>query len=92
MAGFDAEWELDLFGKSERALAAAHNDAEAKLELRNAVLTTVIADVARTYLNIRALQMRRALVRMEVAMAQRSVDLAIARFHRGPSSKSESKR
>ena len=36
MAGFDTRWELDLFGKYQRALEAARDDAEAQMELRNA--------------------------------------------------------
>jgi outer membrane protein TolC len=45
MAGFDAY----LFGKLQRSLEAAVHDAEAQIDLRNAVLSTVIADVARNY-------------------------------------------
>src|SRR6266852_2116934 len=56
LAGFDAGWELDLFGKYQRALEAAHDDAQAHREWRNAVLITVIADVARNYFAIRGLQ------------------------------------
>jgi outer membrane protein TolC len=42
IAGFDARWEIDLFGKARRSLEAARDDAEAQMELRNAVLITVI--------------------------------------------------
>ncbi|MBO0753055.1 MAG: TolC family protein, partial [Bradyrhizobiaceae bacterium] len=40
--GLEEEWELDLFGKFQRSVEAAQHDAEARLELRNAVLTTVV--------------------------------------------------
>jgi hypothetical protein len=65
MAGFDAGWELDLFGRYQRSLDAARDDAEAQMELRNAVLVTVIADVAHNYLDIRGLQMRLEIARKD---------------------------
>jgi NodT family efflux transporter outer membrane factor (OMF) lipoprotein len=83
IAGFDAGWELDLFGKYQRALEAARDDAEAQAELRDAVLITVISDVAHNYLDIRGLQMRLAIAKDDVATAQRTVDLLTTRFDRG---------
>jgi multidrug efflux system outer membrane protein len=88
MAGFDAEWELDLFGKYRRSLEAAHDDAEAQMELRSAALITVIADVAREYFEIRALQRRLEIVRRNVATAQRTVGLIGARSSGHEQSKS----
>jgi outer membrane protein TolC len=49
------------------------------MELRNALLITVIADVAREYFEIRGRQMQWNIVRRNVAMAQRAVDLLEAR-------------
>jgi outer membrane protein TolC len=91
MAGFDSAWELDLFGKVQRSLEAARDDAEAQMELRNAALITVIADVARNYLEIRTLQMRLEIAREDVAAAARAADWAPAKLQRGPSNESESK-
>jgi outer membrane protein TolC len=85
IAGFDAGWELDLFGKHQRSLEAARHDAEAQMAMRNAVLITVIADVARNYLDARTLQMRLEIARKDVAVAQRTADLATTKFKRGPS-------
>ena len=72
-----------LFGKYQRALEAARDDAEAQAELRNAVLITVVADVARNYLEIRGLQMRLEIAKNDVATAQKTVDLLMTRFERG---------
>jgi outer membrane protein TolC len=83
IAGFDAGWELDLFGKYKRLLEATRDDAEAQMELRNAVLITVIADVARNYLEIRGLQSRLEIARNDVATAQKTVDQLLTRFDRG---------
>jgi len=83
IAGFDAGWELDLFGKYRRLLEATRDDAEAQMELRNAALITVIADVARNYLDIRGLQLRLEIARNDVATAQKTVDVLLTRFDRG---------
>jgi outer membrane protein TolC len=92
MSGLDAAWELDLFGKRRRSLEAAHSDAEAQMDLRNAVLITVAADVACDYLEIRVLQMRLEIARKDVATAQRGVDWALAKLQRGPSDETEPRR
>ncbi len=63
--GFDATWELDLFGKFRRELEAVAHDAEALAAIRDWVIVTVEADVARAYLDMRAL--RRSLSRCKKA-------------------------
>src|ERR1700680_2537566 len=45
--GFGAAWELDIFGKLRREIAASHLDALAAAKARDAVLVLVIAHVAR---------------------------------------------
>ena len=58
IAGFDAGWELDIFGKFRRGIEAAQYDVEAATAARNMVLISLVADVTRAYLDLRALQMR----------------------------------
>jgi outer membrane protein TolC len=89
MAGFAASWELDLFGKVQRSLEAAVDDAEAQIDLRNAVLITVIADVARNYFEIRGLQIRLEIARKDVAEAKRTIDLVATRSKHEESDKSD---
>jgi outer membrane protein TolC len=89
MAGFDASWELDLFGKVQRSLEAAVDDAEAQIDLRNAVLITVIADVARNYCEMRGLQIRLEIARKDVAEARRTIDLVATRLEHGESNESD---
>lgn len=81
--GFDAEWEIDLFGKLRREIEAAGDDAQAAIEARNDALITLVADVARTYFDLRGLEMRRAALGRNIATAQRTVDFVTARFDRG---------
>jgi outer membrane protein TolC len=82
-------WELDLFGKVPRSLEAAVDDAEAQIDLRNAVLITVIADVARNYFEIRGLQIRLEIARKDVAEAKRTIDLVATRSKHEESDKSD---
>jgi multidrug efflux system outer membrane protein len=89
MAGFDSSWELDLFGRVQRSLEAAVDDTEAQIDLRNAVLITVIADVARNYFEIRGLQIRLEIARKDVAEAKKTIDLVATRLEHGESNKSD---
>lgn len=60
-AGFDAQWELDLFGGKQRAAEAATADFEASREDLLDVLVSLLAEVARNYLEVRTSQARLAI-------------------------------
>ena len=45
VAGFDAGWELDLFGKHRRAMEAAEYGTDLAVEQRRDVLVSVVAEV-----------------------------------------------
>ena len=81
--GFDASWELDIFGKFWRELEAATYDAEALADARDWVLVTVAADVARAYLDMRALQGELAVLRKNIAVAKGSYIFEKTRFRQG---------
>ncbi len=83
VGGFDAVWEIDLFGRYRRAIEAARYDAQAAAAARNVVLITVLANVTRAYVDMRGLQMQLAVLRQNIRTAQQSVDLVQARFDRG---------
>jgi outer membrane protein TolC len=83
LVGFDAGWELDLFGKFRREIEAAHYNVEAATAARNIVLVSLIADVARAYLDMRALQMQLVVLRKSIEAAQHYVDFVQERFSRG---------
>ena len=72
VAGFDAAWELDVWGKYRRLLEAVRDDAQALAQLRNAAFITVIGDVARNYVNLRGLQLRLQIARNAVEAAQKT--------------------
>lgn len=48
-AGFDAAWELDLFGRLQRRVEAADATLQASMEEHHDALVTLTAEVARTY-------------------------------------------
>ena len=66
-ASFDAFWELDFFGRVRRGVEAANAEAEgAEASLRDAQVI-IVAEVARTYFELRGQQ-------SELAVARRNVD------------------
>jgi NodT family efflux transporter outer membrane factor (OMF) lipoprotein len=83
LVGFDAAWEIDVFGKFRRAIESAQYDVDAAAAARNVVLISLIADVTRAYLDLRALQMQLAVLRKNIEVAQKYVDLVQERFKRG---------
>lgn len=83
VAGFDAGWELDLFGRLRREIEADRDDVQAAAEARNAVLTAVIADVAKAYFEARALEMQLAITQDNINTEQQTVDFVQARYDHG---------
>jgi NodT family efflux transporter outer membrane factor (OMF) lipoprotein len=81
--GFDATWELDLFGKFRRLIDARTADAEALRDARDWLVVTVVADVVRGYLDMRAQQSQLVVLGQNIAAARSSVDLVQGRSDRG---------
>jgi len=70
--GFDASWELDLFGKVRRSVEEADARSAGAVESRNDLLVSLEAEVAQDYFQLRAGQMLRRIVADQIA-AQREV-------------------
>jgi NodT family efflux transporter outer membrane factor (OMF) lipoprotein len=83
VVGFEAGWELDLFGMYRREIEAAKDDAEAAEAARSAVLVSVVADVARAYVDLRGLQMQLSVMERNVDVARSTLKLTETRFERG---------
>ncbi len=83
MVGFDAGWELDIFGKYRRKMEAAKYDTQAAIAARNSVLISVIANVARAYIDMRSLQVRLAVLQKNTEVAEDYLNLTKERFNRG---------
>jgi NodT family efflux transporter outer membrane factor (OMF) lipoprotein len=83
VSGFDAVWDIDLFGKFRREIEAARYDAQAAAAARDAVQIAVIADVVRAYVDLRGLQMQLAVLQQNLRAAKDLLDLVQARFDHG---------
>jgi NodT family efflux transporter outer membrane factor (OMF) lipoprotein len=83
IGGFDSIWELDVFGRYRREIEAARADAQATLAERNAVMVTVIADVARAYVDLRGLQTRASILHNAIDTLQESLRIVRIRYERG---------
>src|SRR5579871_20234 len=83
VGGFDSVWELDIFGRYRREIEAARYDEQATRAARNAVLVSVIADVARAYVDLRGLQVRASVLNSAVAVLRESLRIVSIRYQRG---------
>lgn len=81
--GFDAAWELDLFGGVRRALEAAQADYEATREDLNDVLVSLSAEVALNYVEVRTFQERIAVSDTNLAILMETYELVQARAQAG---------
>jgi NodT family efflux transporter outer membrane factor (OMF) lipoprotein len=84
--GFDASWEVDIFGRVRRSVEAAEADVGAAEESRRDVLVTLMAEVARNYVEARSFQRRLDVARANVKAQQTAVDLTGVRFEAGVAS------
>jgi NodT family efflux transporter outer membrane factor (OMF) lipoprotein len=83
IAGFDAVWELDLFGKFRREFEAARADTQAARAARYDVLTAVVADVVRAYVDLRGFQLRAGILHKASDVLRESLRIVNIRYERG---------
>ena len=84
--GFDAAWEIDIFGANRRAKEAAKYGLDAAEEELRASLLTLIGDLATNYVEARGFQQRLKLAQDTAKSQQSSADLIRKRFQAGSSS------
>jgi NodT family efflux transporter outer membrane factor (OMF) lipoprotein len=81
--GFDASWEIDVFGRLRRGLQAASADVVAAAEARRAVLVAVLGEVGRSYAELRGFQLRLDIAKKNIAIQQDTLELTQARTRAG---------
>jgi outer membrane protein, multidrug efflux system len=81
--GFDASWEIDVFGGVRRSVEAADATIEATVEDRRDVLVTLLGEVARNYIDLRGFQRRLAVARANLKAQQDTLELTRVRFQAG---------
>ncbi len=82
-AGFDASWEIDLFGRNRREREAAGARTDGAIWNRRGVEVAVAAEIAHAYLRLRTLQQRIVTAEAELARRQRIQQLVEARARGG---------
>jgi multidrug efflux system outer membrane protein len=88
-AGFDASWELDLFGGVRRSVEASGADLGAsEAALRNAQVT-LLAEVARNYFELRGNQQRLDIARHDIENQQQTLHLSDVRLQLGAGSEQD---
>jgi NodT family efflux transporter outer membrane factor (OMF) lipoprotein len=73
--GFDASWEVDLWGKVRRSVESASASVAASAEARRAALVSSLAEVARDYIQLRGVQALLRIARDNLKTAQQSLQL-----------------
>lgn len=90
--GFDATWELDLWGKARRGVEAADANIESAQQARGDAAISLTAEVARTYLALRGAQRQRAIALADIDDQRRLLALAESRSRNGFASKADAVR
>ena len=86
MAGMvfgDLSWEIDFFGRIRRATEAARAEFFASEENRKFVIQTLVTDLARAYIELRALDQQLEISNRTVKVREESLKLVKARFDYG---------
>ncbi|PMS18352.1 secretion protein [Trinickia dabaoshanensis] len=81
--GFDASWEIDLWGHVRRSVEEAKALSQASYEDRNAVLLSARAELARDYIELRDTQKLEQIAKQNLAIADDALNLTKLRAHEG---------
>lgn len=82
-AGIGLAWELDFWGRFRRDTESAQAELLAVEEARYAVIATLVAEVGRAYVTLRALDATLEISRRTVTSREKSLDLVQARLDGG---------
>ena len=82
-AGFDASWELDLWGRVRRAVEAADADVAASQAMLAQVQLAVQSELARNYFELRTAQRQLRIARADIAASEETLTLVRARADGG---------
>ncbi len=88
-AGFDASWEPDVFGATRRGIEAAQADLEASGAGLESTRVSLVAEVARNYMELRGAQARLQIARANLASQSETLQLVQWRAQAGLASSLE---
>ncbi|MGE3953968.1 MAG: efflux transporter outer membrane subunit [Parachlamydiales bacterium] len=81
--GFSALWEIDLFGRLRKGVAAAQADLAASVNDRRAILISLLGEVARSYVDVRGFQRRIEVAKENNERQQTTVEIVGVRVDVG---------
>ncbi|MCJ2014049.1 efflux transporter outer membrane subunit [Methylobacterium sp. J-076] len=81
--GFDASWELDLWGRVRRSVESAQAQAEASAEQRRGALVSAQGELARAYVQLRGTQDLVRIYQSYVRVNQQILDVVRIRQQKG---------
>ncbi|MFC2049508.1 efflux transporter outer membrane subunit [Chlamydiota bacterium] len=79
----DVSWEIDLFGKTRRAIEAACDQIGGAIASRNDVLISVLAEVARNYMELRSAQRQGQLIEENIDLLEKTQYISEKRLQAG---------
>jgi multidrug efflux system outer membrane protein len=82
-AGFDAGWELDIFGGIRRRVEASQAELEAEIAGMNDVLVSLMAEVALNYIEVRTFQARIAVAEANIKVQEETYSLNLSGYEAG---------
>lgn len=81
--GFDASWELDIWGKVRRQVESADAQVAAAAEQRRSVLVSSLAEVARDYIQLRGVQMQIRIAKNNLETSRQILEVTRTRAQSG---------
>ncbi|AQQ69688.1 Outer membrane protein OprM precursor [Limihaloglobus sulfuriphilus] len=79
-AGFDAFWELDLFGRIRRSIESAQAELERSVEDYRNTRVSLFAEIARNYIELQTSQARIEYARTNIEIQRKTLDLTQNRY------------
>ncbi|MBO9602129.1 MAG: TolC family protein [Novosphingobium sp.] len=86
-AGFDASWEIDLWGRTSRTIEQARGQEAAIGWSRRDAIVSLTAEIARTYVEFRQAQENRAAAQAEYDAGASIAELSTLRYQQGEGAK-----
>ncbi|WP_226506920.1 efflux transporter outer membrane subunit [Pseudomonas sp. MWU16-30317] len=81
--GLNLAWEADLWGRVRRSVEAADAKVQVSVEEQHAAMVSIMAQVARDYIELRGTQSSLEVTRKNLDIARHSLDLTRARLAQG---------
>ncbi|MBX7143453.1 MAG: efflux transporter outer membrane subunit [Oligoflexia bacterium] len=82
-AGFDAAWEIDVFGGTRREIEAAWSEFEASQAQFAGTLVSLLAELGHNYLELRGLQHELKIANKNIGAQEQVLKITKARFDAG---------